>query len=375
MRPQKLCFCDSIPSVDNQTQVVILQHRRERSHPFNTARIVRHGLKRCQLLANHTSLLAQHFEGVQLGPRAGLLYPSSDASLLTELPREAVPESLVILDGTWHHTKTMLRDIPRLRELPRYCLAPTAPGRYRIRREPNAQALSTLEATVAALQQIEPNTAGLDLLLDAFDRMIVDQLQNKQSNWRNNTFRRSDAPNIPRVLTGELDNIVVAYGEREQGSREACKRICTGRVMPVYWTAIRLVSGERFHCVIRSDSLCDPEFLEYLQLGPGARQTAVSLTQFRDAWKAFLRPTDRVAVHHRNTATLLENAAANFSPPLILKSVNITPDSPTLQALETATVPSNSPHPNSRASKRLASAVAFTQYLNARFSRSNRPTT
>src|SRR5262249_38636030 len=35
-RPQNDCFCAEIPTIDNKTHVLILQHMRERFHPFNT---------------------------------------------------------------------------------------------------------------------------------------------------------------------------------------------------------------------------------------------------------------------------------------------------------------------------------------------------
>ena len=132
-RPKEACFCASIPRIDNQTEVLILQHRRERFHPFNTARIVQKALRNSQLLADHTSNLAMR---LRLKPRAGLLYPGPTALLISDLASEQRPEQLVVLDGTWHHAKTLVREIPALQSLPRYRLAPTAPSRYRIRREP-----------------------------------------------------------------------------------------------------------------------------------------------------------------------------------------------------------------------------------------------
>ena len=41
LRPQALCYCDGLPSVDTRTRLVILQHPHERTHPFGTARLAR----------------------------------------------------------------------------------------------------------------------------------------------------------------------------------------------------------------------------------------------------------------------------------------------------------------------------------------------
>src|SRR3954468_16996079 len=130
-RPKETCFCASIPTIDNRTEVLILQHRRERFHPFNTARIIQKALRNSHLLADHTNNLAMQ---LRLKPRAGLLFPGPTALLVSDLTFEQRPEQLVVLDGTWHQAKTLVRAIPALQSLPRYRLAPTVPSRYRIRR-------------------------------------------------------------------------------------------------------------------------------------------------------------------------------------------------------------------------------------------------
>ncbi len=179
-RPAPDCFCAVIPTIDNQTEVLILQHRREHFHPFNTARIVQRALQNSCLLVDRNQQLAAR---LVLKPGAVLLYPGPGVALLQDLPADRRPEQLVILDGTWNHVKTLLRDLPVLHSLPCYQLAPTAPSRFRIRLEPSAACLSTVEATVAALRILEPHTPGFDQLLNAFDQMIARQLTHLQSQF------------------------------------------------------------------------------------------------------------------------------------------------------------------------------------------------
>jgi DTW domain-containing protein YfiP len=346
--------------------VLILQHRRERFHPFNTARIVHQSLERCRLLVDHTRELARQFAAIALSKHVGLLYPGNEAPLLAELPPSERPDQLVVLDGTWHHAKSLLRDIPDLQTLPRYRLAPTSPGRYRIRREPNEHALSTLEATVAALSALEPETLGLDRLSRAFDQMIDGQIRRSKSNWRQNRRRRRGASNVPRCLLGELSNIVVAYAEHQRGGSRTHGRSCKNAA-PIYWVAERLESGETFRCAIESAPIHDDEFLARLRLSAEEFYHAVPLDTFRERWKAFLRPHDRVAVYHPSTARLLNNIEADFVPWLILKSINFDPEGGRgtldqflrLRGIETQ------PSSDSRASERLANAIALIQYLNS----------
>lgn len=352
----------------NRTSVLILQHRRERAHPFNTARIVRQALDRCRLMAAHNVDLSARFDSMTLAENVGLLYPGEDARLLTELSPAERPTQLVVVDGTWHHAKTLLRDIPRLRTLPRYRLAPSSPGRYRIRREPHAHALSTVEAVVAALTTLEPETVGLDRLLAVFDGMITDQLDRGEPVWRKNRRRRQGAPNVPRALAGDPSKIVVAYGEQERGKKRDRRGGQPKGAKPIYWTAMRLVSGERFECAIASDSFEDESFLKHLRLTPAATRSAVSVDTFRDRWRAFLRPDDHLAVYHPSTASLLENVDAKFSPALILKSIHtqaLDQARPSPLPIDAMTTPDRSEL--SRASERLASAVAIVQQLNLRY--------
>jgi DTW domain-containing protein YfiP len=365
-RPWKLCYCDSIPVVDNRTDVVILQHRRERFHPFNTARIVRDALQRCRMLADHNGVLSDRFESLRLSDNVGLLYPGESARELTQLSVAQRPDQLVILDGTWHHAKSLMRDIPRLRALPQYRLAPTSPGRYRIRREPNEHALSTIEATVAALKLLEPNTAGLDQLLQVFEQMIDTQInQSDSSNWRQNQTRRRGWTNIPKALGGELTNVVVAYGEQEQGTDSRFKN--SDLRAPIYWVAQRLGDGEQFRCAIQPKTVLNPEFLNHMRLTDNDFRDAVSIDLFRQRWRTFLRPDDQLAVYHPSTARMLRRIDADVERTLILKSISRTPGrmQGTLDEFLDRQGILRQPMDGSRASERLANAAAYVYLLNA----------
>ena len=196
---------------------MILQHIGERFHAFNTARIVHKALDRCRLIVDHNRRLGTR--PLPIRPGAGLLYPHANARPLSDLPADARPTQLVIIDGTWHQAKTIVRDVPQLQDLPSYRLAPTSPGQYRIRREPDAQSLSTLEATVAALRTLEPETDGLDQLLAAFNTMVDEQLGRSASRteWREKGDRHTRPRHIPPVLLQDPNRLVIAYGESTPG--------------------------------------------------------------------------------------------------------------------------------------------------------------
>ncbi len=363
LRPRRDCYCAAIPSVDNQTEVLILQHRRERFHPFNTARIVHRALRNSTILIDHVPGIAAR---LALRPRAGLLYPGTDAALLTEVPAHQLPEQLIVIDGTWHHAKTVVRDIPALGEVPRYRLAPQEPSRYRIRREPHAELLSTVEATVAALRMLEPETSGLDQMLEAFYRMVERQLAYPKTpdGWRRNAARIRHARNIPYALLGDLNRIVALYGESlavDTGDKTTVH-------VPVYWTAERLGTGERFACLISPPAPPQEAMLRHWKLSAEDFSDAVTLDEARTRWQAFQRADDVVAVYNNGTARLLEQITHRPPRCIVLKSIDFNPlrryaTLDELMAAEGLTVaPDQLP---GRAGRRLANAVALIEHLRA----------
>lgn len=178
LRPQPCCVCASIHPVANRTRVVIVQHPRERRHPFGTVRLARLGLRNVDVIvADHDREGLTRCPPCSL-PGAALLFPSPDAPRLDpRVELAAPPPALVVLDGTWSSAGKLRRDNPWIQALPTVALAPSQPGRYRIRKAPRpAVQLSTIEAIVSALETIEPDTVGLSGLLRSFDAMVDRQL-------------------------------------------------------------------------------------------------------------------------------------------------------------------------------------------------------
>lgn len=360
-RPVASCFCEVIPSIANKTHVLILQHVKERFHPFNTARIVRQALQNCTLIVDRTLNLASR--DLPFHQNTGLLFPGDDSKLLTDLPQSGRPEQLVILDGTWHHAKTFMQQIPVLQRLPKFRLEPETPSNYRIREEPTATALSTLEATVAALRSLEPDTEGLELLLRAFDTMVDNQIhfphQVKQLRLR----KRAPRPpaNIPSAIISDLSNVVVAYGEaaqHEDGIRQKHRK-------PIYWVAQRLGTGESFELAIQPDWKLTSEFQMHLELNEADFSEAASVDAFRSAWQNFLKPTDTLAVYKESTLRLLATIDAEFVPSVTMKCINLQNGARTLEStLEQLGLQPCQGTQKGRAGRRLANAVCFVRYLN-----------
>ena len=81
----------------------------------------------------------------------------------------------MVLDGTWRKSRKMLHQNPLLQQLPRLPLRELPASRYRIRTAHQPHQLSTLEATCAALAQLEGSAEQFEPLLSAFDGFVAQQ--------------------------------------------------------------------------------------------------------------------------------------------------------------------------------------------------------
>ena len=375
-RTPELCYCESIGSIENRTEILILQHRRERMHPFNTARIVNRTLKNSRLICERNEELAQM--ALPIRSNAGLLYPSKDATLLTEVSAEQRPQQLIVLDGTWHHAKTLYRDIAGLQKLPKYRLAPTKPGNYRIRMEPNATSLSTLEAVCAALKQLEPETENTDALMTAFDCMIEKQLSHPESVYSGLAIKPQKIPNanIPKSLTHPERNIVLAFGEAKpvdyvelKSWNELNRKKSTSRDPPVYWCAHRLGGTsrqDRFSCFLEGGRDLAAKFYQFMDLKPNDFEHAVSASSFSARWQQFIRNDDLLLIYNHNALQMIRNCGISASQHLTVNGINFDPlkKHKTIEAFVTHSGGELSrPMFKGRAGRRLATMTSLIQVL------------
>ena len=175
LRPDAHCLCALIPQLDSRTRVLILQHPDEAKHALNTARFAALGLSNAQLRIGEVfEDLAELLNPPGYQPR--LLFPGDAAQPLTVGQAEALPTLLVVPDGTWRKARKLLHLNPPLAALPRVTLGNVPASRYRLRKAPGPDALSTLEAIVHALQTLEA-PGSFEALLRPFDALIEGQIQ------------------------------------------------------------------------------------------------------------------------------------------------------------------------------------------------------
>jgi len=189
LRPRIACICRWITPVANEVEVLILQHPLEVRQAKGSARLLHLSLARSQLLTGEVfdvrGLLADAQGDADFRHNL-LLYPDTPQAaaegllaapqLTPEMLREPARLRLVVLDGTWRKSRKMLYLNPLLQQLPRLSLQPTSASNYLIRRAHRPGQLSTLEATCAALAQLEGGRESLARLLAAFAGFVAQQM-------------------------------------------------------------------------------------------------------------------------------------------------------------------------------------------------------
>jgi hypothetical protein len=252
-------------------------------------------------------------------------------------------------------------------------LSPASPSRYRIRREPREDFVSTIEAIVQALQVIEPETKGFDALLEAFDSMIDDQLEHiarRQGEGSRHDRKRRPLPQrrTPHALVEAFDRLVVAYVESHREGEVGPREL-------VHVTMVSTQTGAMFERIARpSVGFPKPALLRHMGLTEQDFDGAADQAQLAREIRAFLdeqccaRPL--VAAWSQSSLDLIAGALGVKPSRLSLKSAYRSVYGADVKELHEAvalrglSVPANSFR--GRASTRIAHALAIGQHLHER---------
>lgn len=317
-RPEVACVCRHLGPglpLPNRTGIIILQHPRERLHPLGTVRLARLGLAqvRVEVAGGKERSLAHPME---LPAGTALLYPHPRAIPLDQLAPRQRPPHLLLLDGTWSCARKLYQANPWLDRLPCVGLPAGPPGRYRIRREPDPRFLATIEAVARALTVLEPETPGLDQLLDAFERTIDAQLA--QVRGRAGEPRRKLRFRPQRRWAGPLlqlpaEQVVLVHVEAAPGA--------SGQRRPVHWVATRPASGETLECLLEPGPELTARHLEYMGLTAADLAGGVSRQRFERQWQQFLGPSGVVLAWNQRAIDLVRVHTHGQHAMLALKRV------------------------------------------------------
>ncbi len=301
-RPQRLCYCGHLPSLPTRTRIVLLQHPREARMAIGTARMAHLALPDSEL--HQGVLFHDHARVNELidQPGTALLFPGEGAIDPHDLTPDQI-KNLIVIDGTWWQARKVLKQNPMLLKLPRVGLKPERPGNYRIRREPSAECLATIEAVSGVLGVIEGQPEKFEAMLTAFTYMVDQQIAHTvaRSGPPRRKYLRLHEPTEEQRLLAARPNLVLVHGEVNAHSRRVD---VPGRPELLHLVA-RRSTGDVFEAVLAPRRPLAPNAAFHLGVPSERILSGESIESFRARWQSFLTPQDLLAGWGTYTGHLL----------------------------------------------------------------------
>ncbi len=375
-RPRSVCYCEHLASIATRTRVVFLQHPRERDMAIGTARMA------SLCLPNSELHVGVHWDGTPALARAlgdpkrpaALLYPGVGArDILVDPPK--TPITLIVVDGTWSQAKKLVRSNPALAALPRYAFVPPGPSEYRIRREPQDDYVSTIEALVHVLGALEGDADRFEALLRPFRAMVDTQLDHiaRVNHRRVRTAPRRERarPQLPELLRTRGDDVVCVFGDANGWPFDSPRRRPSGLGELLRWVALRVATVELFTATVAPDGALAAGTAAQLELDAAALEAGRPRAAFVADWQAFVRPDDILCAWGDHSLRLLADAGVPADRTVFdLRRVAAGWDSARPGAVEQyharIGLPSCTPAGSGRASRRVAQLAAIWQHLRQR---------
>ena len=243
-----------------------------------------------------------------------LLFPGEGARDPATL-RGRPPRTVIVVDGTWSQARKVLKQNPFLQSLPRIGLSPVLPSNYRIRAEPSAECLSTIEALVHLLGGLEGAPERFLPVLEAFDRMI--DLQIAERDRRRGSPRRltRKGPKPPRAdltiaaLRARPADVVAVYAQSNVWPSGTGRG---GNPELIQLLALRPATGERFEALVTPRRRLDPGVALGLELQEARLLGGEPVADVLARFEAFLRPGDRLCGWGPYPVTLLRAEGAKL---------------------------------------------------------------
>ena len=314
LRPESACWCRDLPGIATRTQLVFLQHPRERYVAIGTARMAHLALPGSMFFRGVDFDDNPALEAIARDPRAAILFPSPGAA---DLRQVEAPSTLVVVDGTWSQARKLVQRSAVLQRLPKVGFVPAKPGNYRIRKEPAAHCLSTIEAVVEALGIMEGEPERFAPMLRTFEGMVDLQLARKATRESPPRYRRPrqrvpKPPPIPPELVSRFEDLVLLYAEGHAPAGPFSHPPPAAQLEHV--VALRPHSGERFEAVLAPDRPLAESTPHHLGLSAERILGGESLELARRRWAAFLRPGDLIASWGHFSLNLAREAQLELRP-------------------------------------------------------------
>lgn len=191
-QPEFGCYCSLIQSFDPKIKFAILIHPIEEKRRIATGRMSYLCLQNSMLIKgeNFTNCKQVNFLIEDQNLQKLILYPGRNAWNLSERTFEETANFfdsnkkllIFVIDGTWNTARKTMHLSQNLQKIPQICFTPTRPSNFRVRKQPNQNCFSTIEAIHQSIELCGPHygfeskSRQHDHLLTVFDSMVERQL-------------------------------------------------------------------------------------------------------------------------------------------------------------------------------------------------------
>jgi DTW domain-containing protein YfiP len=187
LRPEKACICDYVTKVTTRTKFVILTHPKEFKKTKNgTGRMTFLSLTNAEIIVDVDFSENKRVNEIIEENHAMILYPGNKVfncskEKFTSEFTSGKELALFILDATWPCAKKMMKLSKNLHSLAKMSFDITAPSEFVIKQQPGEYCLSTIEATLKVLENLNDgyeniSKESLKLFLRPFREMIKFQI-------------------------------------------------------------------------------------------------------------------------------------------------------------------------------------------------------
>ena len=197
-RPKTTCYCKYIKEIDIPVKFVFLMHPKEAyKQRTGTGRLSALTLKNSEILVGinfeNNSRLLELTNSLEYYPM--LLYPGEEAFTASGYRLQPGTEGkiplVIVIDSTWFFAKKILRLSPVLQTLPRISFSGNYISKFRFKKQPAPECLSTIESCYYLIKEFIDN--GIipsetfpgqkitpEPLMEIFLRMVQTQLEKEE---------------------------------------------------------------------------------------------------------------------------------------------------------------------------------------------------
>jgi DTW domain-containing protein YfiP len=150
LKVKPACYCHTITPYKNIKKIIILMHPSEKGHALGTASMAKLTFEKISIFIGESFEDNLDLKELLATEKCALFKPSNDASPYEQCHQEF--DTLIFIDGTWKKANKIYFLNSFLHTIPQVSFESGAKSRYRLRKEPKSNYLSTFESVVKAFE-------------------------------------------------------------------------------------------------------------------------------------------------------------------------------------------------------------------------------